>query len=76
MKYPTIKEIKELLSQGGHISVTYEGPNPPKARVHLGTTVSKRIRPSTVHYLEEHNVIACKDYQITKQIRINFYFPT
>ena len=57
LNYPKISEIKKLLKQGAFLSVSYKGNEKPKAYVTLYPQRSWRIKPSTITYLEEKNVI-------------------
>lgn len=55
--YPKISEIKKLLEQGAFLSVSYKGNEAPKAYVTLYPQRSMRIKPSTISYLEEKNIV-------------------
>lgn len=81
MKYPTVKEIMNMLEQGGHIAVEFKPVDKRKACVCLGLYNSKRIKPSTVQYLWEHDRIqeyrriVKKDYTLIVFIHANDQRP-
>lgn len=55
--YPKISQIKQLLEQGAFLAISYKGNNRPKAYIILNPQSSCRIKPSTITYLEDHNLV-------------------